>query len=72
MVRRFKDGEFNLCIELGNDSMNTQEAIAESLEQLVAVLRNGPLLKSDDVHKIYDLNGNKVGFYCVEGLQKRP
>lgn len=48
--------EFKCTIELGNDAMQTPEAVADALEQVAARLRGGARSGT-----IVDDNGNKVG-----------
>lgn len=66
MVKRFKKHRFKIDIRMANAEMNTQDHVAEALENIVLQLRNGPLLAEDDQHAIRDLNGQLVGRYWME------
>jgi len=52
---------FTLKIKLGNDAMQTNEDIARSLKEVYNLIRN-----ENRYGSIYDINGNKVGFFEVK------
>jgi hypothetical protein len=48
--------EFKVVIRLGNEAMQTQEDVANVLEEIVSSLRQGRVSGS-----VFDDNGNNVG-----------
>jgi hypothetical protein len=54
---------FELYINLGNDSMQSLDDIAEALKSVQSQLRQGK-----EAGKIYDSNGNSTGSYIIKEI----
>jgi DUF917 family protein len=57
--------KFKLEIDLGNEAMNSSEALAAALEDVAARLRATFPTKGN----VRDVNGNKVGSFQLSGVR---
>ena len=57
--------KFTLEIELGNDAMQTYADIARATQRIFSDFSRRHEDAEDDAGRIYDVNGNKVGFWEV-------
>jgi hypothetical protein len=60
--------EFNVSIELGNDTMQTTEHVADALDRIAKVLRTGGSVQKG---RVRDLNGNHVGSWSYN-VEEEP
>jgi hypothetical protein len=58
-----KANQFQLYINLGNDSMQNLYDIAEALKQVQSQLWQGK-----EAGKVYDSNGNSIGSFIVKSI----
>ena len=56
---------FSLEIELGNDAMQTYADIARSVNLIFSDFSRRHEPAEDDEGRIYDANGNRVGYWTV-------
>lgn len=64
----FRDTEFTLTIDMGNDAMCSREDVAQALRDVA-----DSILRSDaNALAIRDGNGNRVGTYMFEQEQCDP
>jgi hypothetical protein len=66
-----KEQKFVLKIALGNDAMQTPEDVAKALMDVVVKLSTKDTFLLHNRGKIPDNNGNTVGYWEVEGFNKR-
>lgn len=57
--------KFTLEIELGNDAMQTYADIAHAVRRIFSDFANRHENAADDMGRIYDINGNKVGTWEI-------
>lgn len=56
---------FTLEIEMGNDAMQTYADIAQATQRIFSDFSRRHDEATDDRGRIYDANGNRVGYWMV-------